>query len=126
MAITHRLSRKHSVGGVDIEISESVSVGAEANVDETIPSSSTNKEVAFVMDASQMKTLLITADKACTIKTNDGTTPDDTITLPAGTCLMWSATSGLANPFSADVTALFVTCTDETLLRIRAGYDPTV
>lgn len=80
----------------------------------TIPASSTNFSVTpFAFAIANVKSIWLKCNKAATLKTNDSGTPQDTIALAAGVPKVWNAdmTSG-ENPFSADITALFVTMAD--------------
>ena len=127
MSISHTLTRKWVSDGAEIIKDEIVSAGSELNVDESIADGETDLLVNWTCDYSALKALYIVSDQDLTIETNDGTTPDDTITLSANVPLLWTSTGYLANPFSADVTALYVTNASGSAaaLKIRSLQDPT-
>jgi hypothetical protein len=78
-------------------------------VDETIANGASNVQVAFAVTLTLIKAIAIKASRAVTIKTNDSTTPDDTITLAAGQALFWGNDEDTGRlPFTVDVTALYV------------------
>ena len=64
--------------------------------------------VAAVKDY-KLKLFMLKTDYAITVETNNGTTPDDTFTLAAGGLVFYKDGDTLANTFTADVTALYVT-----------------
>ena len=61
-------------------------------------------EVAFNVDFSQLKGLIILSTQDGTLETNDGTTPDDVLTLAANVPLLWYEGCGYTNPITADIT----------------------
>ena len=57
-----------------------------------------------------MKSLFLLSDQDVLIQTNDGTTPDDAISLKAGIPLIWENVTGYySNPLTVDVTDLYIT-----------------
>lgn len=95
-------------------------------LDPTIPASSTNFAVTLAFTLAKVKSLWFYSDKAVTLKTNSSGSPVDTIVLAAGIPLVWNANLG-ANPFSADVTSLFVTnaAVSAAEMKIRILHDDT-
>lgn len=132
--LTHNFTRGWTNGGASLSKQVQVNSGAELNVDETIPVSTTDQLVAFAMDVSQLKGLYIVSNTALLLQFNDGTTPSNTITLAANTPYMWffgdpaiRDTAGAA--ITTDITGIFATNSSAdtaALLQIRALYDPTV
>jgi hypothetical protein len=84
-------------------------------------------EIALAVDVSEVEALYMKCDRALTIETNDGTSPDDTISLVAGEPLVWSAASGLTNPLTTDITSIFATLAagDAATLEIEILQDAT-
>jgi hypothetical protein len=117
-----------TIGGVTRRGTITKTAGTNVTVSETIPGDSTDLLVAFACDVSQLQSLYMKSDKALTVETNDGTTPQETITLVAGEPIYWAKTNTLVCPFSGDITALYVTETnsDDAELEIEAIIDPTV
>lgn len=129
MAATMTLKRGVTAGGVTLEKTQDLSSGQLIVLSEPIPANQTDLEIAFAVAAAKLKGIYILSDVAMTIQTNDGTTPDDTITLIAGQPYQWglggSVIGSDASPLSADVTSIFVTNTTAGTLDIRALVDPT-
>jgi len=84
-------------------------------------------EVALTLAKNQLKMLYLVADGAVTVKTNSKDAADDTFTLAANVPIVWYEGSGLANPFTADVTKLFMLTdeTDDVTVDIRILVDAT-
>lgn len=69
----------------------------------------TDYEILIGIDISKLKLFMLKTDVAATIETNSGSTPDDTFTLAAGGLVFYKDGDTLANTFTADVSALYVT-----------------
>ncbi len=108
MAFTHILATNWNGGGVSLSRSSSYSASAEQNIDEAIPDSSTDLEVALVLDVSEIKSIYMVSDQALTVETNlvSGT---DTIVLVADVPYIWYTGSYYTNLLATDVTKLFLT-----------------
>lgn len=126
MSLTHTLTIAYTNGAETLRNSVERTSGAEANISETIAASQTDKLVAFTLDVSQAKSVFVQADAACTVETNSSSAPDNTLSLVADEPIIWYSGSSLTNPFTVDVTKLYVTTTVETVLDVRVLYDPTV
>lgn len=85
--------------------------GAPQEIEVDVPDSTTDMEVTVAIDYSKLKCLLLIATVAMTIETNNGTTPDDTITLGGANELfrLWTEDDPDACPLTVDVTKIFVT-----------------
>jgi hypothetical protein len=107
----------------------SYSVEGEHVIEVPIPAASTNLLIAFTLDVSTVIALGISASKALTIKTNSSSAPDDTITLADSESIIYGndEPDAVANPFTTDVTALYVTNAGAaaSVLKIAAGLDVT-
>lgn len=76
---------------------------AAATVDQLVP-------MAFT--AANVQSVALVASADCTIETNSGSSPAQTISLKAGRPLIWRKSDGyFPNPFTANVTGFYVTCT---------------
>lgn len=76
-----------------------------------IPASSTNYLVAGSFAFAKVSAVWLYCDAACTLKTNSSGSPAQTFTLAANVPLLWlGASDPRVNPFTADVTAFYVTC----------------
>ena len=58
---------------------------------------------------ANVQSLMMWSDQAVTVKTNSSSAPAQTISLVANQMLLFGVGIGLTNPFTTDVTALFVT-----------------
>lgn len=127
MAITHTRQWTHEVGNNTISYQKSFSSDQEINTEVSVADSTTDDQVVMSVDVSAIKSAFIVSDQAVTIETNNGTTPDDTFTLVANVPLEWNESSPLANPFSADITGLFITNASgaTATVRIRILLDAT-
>lgn len=100
--------------GVGFAFSSTLQVDgtSDQTVNAQVAAASTNALVKASFAASSIKLCVIIADQNCTLKTNSGSSPTNTFALIAGQPLVWLASDAyFANPFSADVTSLYVTTT---------------
>lgn len=121
-------TEKLAFQGISTSKTNEVEAGGHIGVNEPIANATTNGEVAFTLDVSQLKGIYIVSDQDILLETNDGSSPDDTISLKAGIPYLWHENSYHACLFDADITALFVTNTSGSTanLKIDAFFDPTV
>lgn len=115
---THKINSDWQAGNESLSKQVTITADGEANVEAAVPDSSTDLAINIAIDFSALQLLYIVSDQDLTIETNDGTTPDDTLTLKAGKPIVWYDGCGYTNPLSADVTALYATNasgTDATL-----------
>jgi hypothetical protein len=92
-------------------------------LNETIATGVTDQEHVIGIDISALQVFYMVSDYAVTVQTNDGTTPDDTFTLVADQPVVFE--TGGTNPFSADVTKIYVTNASGSTatLKIIAGQN---
>lgn len=69
----------------------------------------TNKLVEVTFTYADIELFLLGSDNEVTVKTNSSSVPDDTLTIKAGSCVVYASNSSFSNPFTADVTAFYVT-----------------
>ena len=81
---------------------------AEVGFDGTVPATTDNVEVDIAWLHANVHSLLLYSSQALTIKTNNSTTPIQTIALAAGQAIVWGNDHPEANPVTADVTKLFL------------------
>lgn len=122
---THTITVSWSRAGEAVSNSVATTASGEVTIDEDIAANQTNFQINCAIDVSALKSLMIVADEACTVETNNGTTPDDTLTLLADTPLFWYTGCGHDNPLTVDVTALYVTNTTACNLQVYALQDAT-
>lgn len=114
--------------GRQITAANNYSGGAQASVSESIPDSSTDLQVTFALDVSAIKSIYIKSDQNITLETNNGSTPDDTLTLLAGVPYIWHTDSYFTNLLTTDITTdIFITNSSGSaaLLEIEVVTDPT-
>ena len=131
MSVIHNIQFRFQRGNDVIDKKVVTTSGAENNVDEDVPDSSTNLPVAWACDFSQMKSFYMVSNQNIIVYTNDlgSGAPDNTFNLVANEPMVWTENCGLANPFTADVTAgLYVTNASGAIanFQIRKLEDPTV
>lgn len=129
------MPQKHTWGTTFKSGADSVSVpteiveaSGEAALDEDVAANATNVQHTLAIDVSALKSLMMIATTAMTLKTNNSVTPADTISLLANQVFRWTTNSGTPNPFASgtDVTSVFVTNGAAAgALRIFALYDAT-
>jgi hypothetical protein len=106
---THTITEKWSSGGRSIEDSHTHSADAQSSIDIDIADATTDQLVDFVLDVSEIKSFFMVADGIITIETNSSSAPPDSWTTVANVPIVWHSDSPHANPFSVDVTALYLT-----------------
>lgn len=128
MSVTHNISFRFQRGNDVIEKKVVSAAGGEGNLDEPIPIAASDLLVAWVCDFSQMKSFYMVADQDLSIDTNQAHPGIEEFELKANEPTVWTENCGLANPFSTDVTALYVSNDSgvETILKVRKLEDPTV
>jgi hypothetical protein len=108
MAQTHTWGTTFKSGADSVSVpTETVTASGEAIVDETVAANADGVLHVIHIDVSALKSLMILASKAMTLKSNSDSDPDDTLTLAANQLLRWTSNSGLECPLSADVTSGF-------------------
>ncbi|MFH1609698.1 MAG: hypothetical protein ABID40_03625 [Candidatus Bipolaricaulota bacterium] len=129
MSVSHVLTFKVVPdGGTPIEKSVTVEAGAAPLVDEDVDASQTDHQINVALDVDQIQYIYIVATQDCTLETNSGAAPDDTINLEANVPVVYlrpASGSIPACPLSVDVTAIFITNTAALNIKIRALVDPT-
>jgi len=124
---TQSINLDWSAGNDSIPKKITVTADSEANYELAVADESTDLAANVAIDFSAVKLLYIVSDQDLTIETNDGSSPDDTLTLVANKPLVWFEDCGYTNPLSADVTAVYLTNasgTDATL-NIKVLQDAT-
>lgn len=99
-----------SRGAILSSTSESVSADSEVAFDGTAVGSGTNSgvtEIDLAFTRANVKSLIILASAALSLKTNSSGAPDQTMLLAAGRPVVWKNTDQGACPIEDDITALF-------------------
>lgn len=128
-AVTHTLTLTYTRSGEQISRNVAISADGEPNVDFTLTSSQSNKQVLIAIDVSALKSIYIDSTTDITIKTNSSSEEDDTISVSGGEPLVWFTGCGLATPFTSgtDVTQIYVTNGEASAgtVKIRCLHDAT-
>lgn len=103
---THTLNRGSSPNPRQ---TETITADAEEVRELTIPAATTNQQVIIAFTTGALKSIMIKADGACTVKTNSTSVPDDTFSLDADTAVLWNNAMSAANPITANVTTIYIT-----------------
>lgn len=109
MSITHAITIQWEQGNNSLSLRDTFTGEAEKNVSVSVPDSSTDYEITLGIDISEIKSIVISSDQVITVETNSGSAADDTFAITANNPLIWNVDSPAATPFTADITALFVT-----------------
>jgi hypothetical protein len=122
VSITHKIT--HSIssdsGGTPLSgIQSSVGV-TEIVQDVNYGASLANQLLSVAFIAANVQDVFLLSDKGLTIGTNSSSSPVNTIVLKPGTPLAWENSSGyFPNPFTANVTAFYITTTVAARLQVK-------
>ena len=125
------INRSQSLSGFGVSIggiTQTISANAGGVFDDTIAANQTNLQIDLpLVDLTTCTVMAVVADKDCTLETNSGTSPTDTLALKANVPLSWMTGDLADNKFlSADVTAWFITTgAAATKLKILIASDGT-
>jgi hypothetical protein len=116
---TRSYSVRSSAGGT-VSSSYTEAGNSEQSIDQSVAAGSTGVLINVAFTRAGLQSFQLVSDQPCTIALNTNTSPPQTIALKAGMPFDWSVSPGyFSNPFSVDVTALFVTTTLGTRIRGR-------
>lgn len=127
------MTRQTSVNGAGMTVgggaSQSIACDNINTFQKIIPSATVNGRFKMSITLADVKGFAISASKACTVKTNSTSVPDDTIMLAAGVGKSWfTGDPAGARLITADVTDIYVTpvnAGEAPLLKIQIGSDAT-
>lgn len=128
MAFTHttRTQWTSPNGGVNIAASVSETGDAEQNRSLAIEASTADQEFDLDFAYADLQSIYMLASVDMTVETNaDDHAGGDIISLVANVPYSWTVSSGVANPFTADVTKIFVSpdSAAASTLEIRILYN---
>ncbi len=78
-------------------------------ITQSIPAATTNQEILAAIDVSEAKFVVLSSDVALTLKTNNSSSPSNTIALAAGVPYVWGFGDNNALLLTVDVAKFFVT-----------------
>lgn len=125
---SHTVATTLNRSGEVFSSSKTYEADAEIVLDATVAASTTHEQYAISFDKDRLISVVITSDKDVTIKTNNSSTPGNTIEVTAGSAIVFNEDSPSGqNPFgAADVTTLFITNANTSLatVKLRILWNP--
>lgn len=112
---THSITKGYKTDeGTVTSVVTAITGDSEAGLEATIPVGGTNVPFVIAITRSQILSVCVYCSTSATIKTNSSSTPQDTINLAAGAQVVYegAGATGAANPFSGNITAIYVTNND--------------
>ncbi len=107
---TQVAQRGVTVGGQTYAQAETVAdEGSNVTGPITVADGSTDAQVNLAADVSELSLFYLSTTAEITVETNSGSSPDDTFTVKPNAPFLWTADDPFANPFTADLTDLFIT-----------------
>ena len=100
-------------------LSTTITADAEEVRELAIPAATTNQQVIIAFTMAALKSVLIYADGACTLKTNSTSAPDDTFSLDADSGVVWNNQMTITNPFTANVTTIYITTPSGATVNVK-------
>ena len=82
---------------------------SETLMEETVVTASTDYLINIAIDVSEVDSFYLNSTQAVTLETNNGTTPDNTISLVADQPYMWHSGDYVAFLLTVDVTKFYIT-----------------
>jgi hypothetical protein len=83
------------------------------------PAGSINTLYAITFAYATLQQIVMWSDKGCTLKFNSSGSPVPAITLQPGSIFEWNSSDGyFANPFTVNITGVYVSCTPASRLFI--------
>lgn len=123
---THTITKGWKSGSKAISKAKDLTDSAELALDLATPAATTDQLTTLAISATKTTALYIVSDVDLVLKTNDATTPQETINLSAGNPLVWDVNSYHPFPFSGDVTAIYTSNASgqQSNLNVRILYHP--
>jgi hypothetical protein len=114
VSTTHKLTYSISSdsGGTPLSGVQSEVGATEIAVDQQYGASLTDQALSVAFNIANLQSVFLLSDKGLKIETNSGSSPVNTINLKPGAPFVWDVSTGYyPNPFTANVTAFYVTTT---------------
>jgi hypothetical protein len=97
------------VSGPNITANSILALGGSSGL--AVAASQTNLLTPFAFKLTNAKFIYLDVDQALTLKTNNSGSPTDTLNLVVGSPIIWFPGGAIANPFTGDVSSLYLTNT---------------
>lgn len=125
MSFSHEVIDSVNAGDGEIRKSNSYTGTKRISASETVPPASTDFEIVLPIVVADVVSFMIVTSADMTIETNNGTTPDDTLSLLAGVAYKWNSDSYDTFKLTTDVTSIFVTSTPGGTIQVESLEDAT-
>jgi len=123
MSVSLNVRKAGNYSGDTLDYNNNYLVDVVERVDVAVPVSATNQSAAIAFTMAKLVAIeLVAVGVDLTVKTNSTTTPGNTINLKAGKAFTWENDVGLAQPFTADVTVLYLTNASATTAATLRGF----
>lgn len=109
MATTHTVKYGLTTPSGELSKPLSFSGSSATEISESVATAQTDADIVIAIDVSAVKAFFIVSSAAITVETNDGSSPDDTLTLVAGQPYIWHTGSYDSFLLTTDVTVLYIT-----------------
>jgi hypothetical protein len=122
LSYTHKLtfSISSDSGGTPLSGVQSEVGSTEIAQDQQFGAGLTDQLLTVAFNFANVQSIFLLSDKGLKIETNSGTSPVNTINLKPGSPLAWSVSEGyFPNPFTANVTAFYITTTVAARLQVK-------
>ena len=104
------LTYTDDAGNLITSVTRSINGDMSQPFKDTFAAATTNTPVpAIIFAKARTQYFVFISDQPVTIKTNNATTPQETITLTAGGTYAWNTGHAEVNPLAGDVNGVFVT-----------------
>lgn len=109
MAFSHTIGMNWGSGARSLAASKAYTGDLQISINQAVASDAADLEVVVAIDVSEAKVVYMKSDVDCTVETNDGGSPVDTIALVANVPYVWTTDSYDSLLLGTDVTSLFLT-----------------
>lgn len=105
---THQLQHSWNGGGASLPAAVNKTRDGETNRTVTVPEGTADVEVSIAFLAAALALFDLVPTGPVKVETNSSSAPDDTFYVDGNSFMTWVRGGGIANPFTADVTKLFL------------------
>lgn len=117
---THNIIMSYQTGTNAVSGTIAVTDDTEVNADLVLAAASTDVLLSLALTRANVKSLVLYCTAACTVETNSGSAPQETIALTAGIPKICSSAAEVQALISNNVSALYLTCADGGTFSMRA------
>lgn len=128
MAQSVRIQRGVTIGSTFFGENRTQTVDAAQFNSQLVPTATTDLQIIFPIDFSQIQAIMMLSTYDVTVETNSGSSPTDTISLKAGVAKVWTVNDvGTSCFITADCTNIYITNTSgsSAVVTFAVCYDVT-